>query len=141
MPIKIEKMPDEPILQITAKNPIDPQIDLYNAIAQFEPALESAAAPIYFLGDARGLSLSFSELVGVLGTISHYGKAVFKHPNFAGLALVAENKILRMGVNALGQSQYGAVRVKTFATVDDALVYVRAEIAAHEQPKHSNIVI
>jgi hypothetical protein len=130
MSIIIKRLPDEPIIFIEARNPIDLKVDMPDAITRFKALLDAAERPVWDVTDALGFTMSFADMVGMLGTISRTDLGVIRHRNFAGLALVADSDLLRMGLNALGQAQYGGLTVKTFATLDDAMAYVRTAIGA-----------
>jgi hypothetical protein len=130
MPVTIEKLPDDPIVLITARNPIDLKIDMPDAISRLQAILEASDRPLWDVTDALGFTISFPDLVAMLGTVSRADLGLVRHRNFAGIALAADSDLLRMGLNALGQAQYGGILVKSFATLDEAMAFARSEVAA-----------
>src|SRR5438105_1255172 len=128
MPILIEKQPDEPIITVLATSPIDFKTEIPPAMREFIAILDQAAEPVWDITEARNLPINFSEIVAVLGIISRADIGVVRHPKLAGIALIADNDLLRMGMRALGQAQYGSVQVKVFATLEEAFAFVRSTV-------------
>lgn len=130
MPIRIERMQDEPIIFIEARSPVDVKTEMPDAIARFVALLDAADQPLWDVTDAQGFTATFSDMVSILGIISRTDLGMIHHRHFAGLALVTDSEVIRTGLEALGQVQYGGIVVRTFPTVDEAIDFVRTESAA-----------
>ena len=74
-------------------------------------------------------------MVSMLGIVTRgdESKRLEKHPKLRGWLIVVENELLRMGVNALGQAQYGGNAIPMFRTVEEALDYARRHLATDDE--------
>jgi hypothetical protein len=134
MPITVEKLPNEPIVIIQANNPYSMQDDVVKAMHEFKELLDAAPAPLWDITDTRNFTIGFSDLVGLLGFITHGELGVVRHRNFAGTAIIANSEMIRMAGNALRQKQYGGISVNIVSTLDEALAYVRNQIKEKTPP-------
>jgi hypothetical protein len=129
MAYTIQRQLDEPIIIDTHTDPMEAA-----GYASFAHELADHAASIdgtiYRIADLRGMKFSFPLLVHVLAE-----EARSKQPGTAGdprvrLVLVAEGEVARLLAESAKQTQYGALDVPVFATLDEALAHVRALVAA-----------
>src|SRR5687767_6710083 len=106
MPFKIQKLPDEPILVVSAVEPFDFKVDYAPFVNELLGLLEQSSEPVFEITDGRTIKLSFSEMVGLLATVTRgdEAKRLEKHPKIRAWLLVADNELLRVGANALGQA-------------------------------------
>jgi hypothetical protein len=131
MPFKIEKLRDEPILVVSAIEPFDFKVDYGPFVRELLGLLEQSSEPVFEITDGRTIKLSFSEVVSLLATVTKGddAKSLEKHPKVRAWLIAVDNDLLRMGVNALGQAQYGGQAIPIFRTVDEALAYARQQIS------------
>src|SRR6185503_3369671 len=125
MPFKIDKLPDEPILIVSAVEPFDFKVDYSPFVHELLGLLEQSPEPVFEITDGRTIKLSFGEMVSMLAIVtrSDDSKHLEKHPKVRAWLVAVDNELLRMGANALGQAQYGGTAIPVFRTVEEALEY------------------
>jgi hypothetical protein len=129
MPITVEKLPDEPIMFVKVTAPYTVKEDVPMTLAEVKRHLDAATEPLWNVADAREFHIHFTDLVAILSMITRGDLAVMRHPNLAGAAIIANNDMLRLAANSLGQRQYGGINVKSFTTPEEALAHVRSRIS------------
>jgi hypothetical protein len=73
------------------------------------------------------VSAGFGDLVSGLGLLTQGKLAVLSHPNIKEIIVVTTKDLFSLGAKALGQSQYGGLRVSVTRTLDEALKLAKQE--------------
>lgn len=136
MPVKYEKLPDEPITIITVTGKVDEGMllpgpdDMDHEILEI---VEETPGKDYLIIDISAVKMAFSELIMVLADarseVKEMGGKAFIDENMMYL-FVGSGDMADLAVEALKQDQYGNIEALLFPTVDEALAYARQQIAA-----------
>ncbi len=81
---------------------------------------------IYRIIDDTRVKIPFSDMVNVLAADTRGG--VGTNPRIRTV-FVGSGKMIELGVKSMKQKQYGGVETPMFASLDEALAYVNAELA------------
>ncbi|MCA9905009.1 MAG: hypothetical protein KC547_14235 [Anaerolineae bacterium] len=126
MPVVVKRVANEPVLIATLSGfvTVDDIITMYEETAKH---FANYDGHIYRITDTRGVDSSFSDLMMILaearkkeGFTTNSGKVT--------AIIVGENEWARMTREAMRQQQYGGLDLPGFATTEEALDYVRAEL-------------
>ncbi|NDJ75066.1 MAG: hypothetical protein GYB65_02310 [Chloroflexi bacterium] len=128
-PFSVEKLPDEPIVVCSMTTNFDLHNDYPAFWAALGSALEGLEAPIYRITELLFDDMEFSDMAVALAAEAKSGM-----PGSAGdprirFVLVSVDGFAQMAVDSVGQDQYGQLDVPLFGTVEDALAYVREQLA------------
>lgn len=87
-------------------------------------AFDSMSEPFFYVSDTSKAKWNFSEMVQAMSTATGRGIGMLKNPHLKEIIVVTDSSLIRMGVSALGQEQYGMVRARTVPTLEVALDYI-----------------
>ncbi len=127
MGFSLELLPDEPILIATGKGVLTVQ----NFAEMFEESaklLQGVEKTTYRISDFREASSSFMDLIRMSQLASKGGAGTTTDPRIKAI-LVGTNQWVSLARTIFEQPQYSAMRLPTLETLDDALSYVRKQIA------------
>ncbi len=126
MPATFQRIPQEPIIVITLRNPFNPLTEMGKLAQGFTPIIAEIDGPVYLVIDATGWKLSFSDLVHALDIQARDGISDDPrvHTIFVGRGLLAS-----LAAKATAQKQYLGRESKLFESVDEALTHIRAQLA------------
>ncbi|MBN1311933.1 MAG: hypothetical protein JXB30_10980 [Anaerolineae bacterium] len=137
MPVEIEKLPDEPIIVATMKDPFDPGQDIPAMFAEFTRLRLEIENDVALIIDIRGNKAAFSQVMVAMAKASRGirdGKAAgVKSPPiiiFVGSGILAD-----LAANAMAQKQYGGVKGHLCTSTDEALALAREILAAKKGQK------
>jgi hypothetical protein len=128
-PFRIDWLPGEHILLGTMDRSYNVRKDTPTAAKQLIRMLESSEQPVPYVLDLSEISMSFGEMVGALGVLTRGDLASFAHPKLSELVIVSTDPLMKIGANALGQTQYGRRRAAVVRSLEEALRYVRRKNA------------
>jgi hypothetical protein len=123
MTIYHEIPPGEPIVIFKPDSSFTVSEDLRPAVLQLIDILDSSGEPMVYIADVRELTISFADMVNILGFITNKELAVFQHPKLHEIIVVTSSNIAALGAQALGQQQYGGFNAQVFEDMDAALDY------------------
>jgi len=103
--------------------------DMDNVLQELHALLDQVGQPVYYINDISGAKMNFSDLVVGMGAAATAG-GVLRHPNLYELIMLSASDVIRLGVTALGQSQYGGIKARFAKSLDEALTFVRHEVKA-----------
>jgi hypothetical protein len=123
------KLPDEPIVIVTVRLPIHEFLDdLALLNQQVADILATTQGPVYRISDTNLLSEGgFSDLMLALGEQRAHPLGSVMDPRVKPI-LVGTGPMLPIVVRKV--AQHTGVTMPLFATLDEALAYARAQIAA-----------
>jgi len=128
MSYRVERLPDEPILILTAGAEFSIKNDVLASAEEATGLMaEIPEGPIYYVLDTHGLRINFSDLVSGLWQATR-ATNLLKEPRLQ-LVAVGSGTLIEMGIKSLSQAQYGGLSVPLFETIDEALTYIRQEIS------------
>jgi hypothetical protein len=127
MPYRISRFDQEPIIHVEIFDPYDSITESPGRLKAVAELLEGDEK-VYHIFDLSGFSMDFSKLVTGLGVVTATVPGSFTDPRLITV-VVGASPMVKMGVEALKQSQYKGLLVHRFDTVEEALVYIRGELA------------
>jgi hypothetical protein len=89
--------------------------------------LQSTRRRVPYILDMTSVKMTFSEMIGAMAMLTKGDLAAFAHPKLQEIIIISEEPLIRMGANALGQTQYGGRRAAVLPCLDDALLYLHAK--------------
>ena len=134
MGFTLQLLPDEPIVITVAKGHLVVQ-DFAGMFAASRKLLAGMPAPIYRISDFRDATSSFMDLIRMAQIASKGDEGTTSDPRIKAI-LVGTNQWVNLARTIIEQPQYSAMRFPTFETMDDALAYARAALAA-SAPSHN----
>ena len=135
MSVVVEKLPDEPIIVVTYDGELNLEI-VTTAFRQSAEIMDRLEGTVYRISDIRQGTSEFSDTMDIIhqiretqnvsgSTLDPRLKAVF-----VGTHILAE-----MYVDILKQSEYGGKEIPFFKDMDEALTYIREDMAFAATPQ------
>jgi hypothetical protein len=124
MPVSIHRIEYEPIIVFTYTDPFDSK-DVENGNQETARLIAEIKGPVYRIENINALSLDFSAVVEGIGSATIPQMAGTVRDANARFIFVGHGPLFDMVVNSLSQEQYGGIKCPAFATVDEAIAYVR----------------
>ncbi len=135
MPIPVEMLADEPILLATFNEPFVPEVDMPPMLADIKRLRELAQQQVSIILDVSAVDIDFTKLVMALAQAGEQIRAQQR----VGAALpdeyvfVGSSALIQLAAEAMGQDQYGGIGGAMFASLEDALSYVRTRITSRPE--------
>ncbi|MFN8374983.1 MAG: hypothetical protein U0694_19170 [Anaerolineae bacterium] len=127
MAYKLERYQDLPVVVCVLGAQFDPKRDIGEVIKDLKKNFDEADQPIFYINDMTDVKWGFSDVVLGMGAAASAG-GVMRHKNLREIIVISKSELVRFGVGALGQAQYGGLRARIANTLDEALNYVRGEV-------------
>jgi hypothetical protein len=130
MSFTIEKLPDEPIIICSMSEQFNPLKD-YGAFWQrLGEVVKDMEGPIYRITHLKTDQIQFSDMVLALAAEAKSGMpGSLTDPRIRSV-LVNRSILAQMAVESIKQEQYGQLDTPLFGTLDEALTYVRQQLAS-----------
>ena len=128
MPATVTRLPNEPIVVVKITPPADPQKEVGEVTQAIAEMFEGKEGPIYRINDFTDANLSFPVLVTGLALETQGLPGSFSDPRVK-MVFVGTSDMVELGAKSMRQEQYGGLDILLFATLDDALAHIRAELA------------
>jgi hypothetical protein len=128
MPAIVVKLPDEPIVVLTATDPFVPQEDLPAAYEEIAEVIDGIPGLVYCLYDISSVYLGFSDLVATLGIAIRGLPGSASDPRVK-VVIVGSDDLAQLASEASHQEQYHHLNFPLFAVMEEAVDYARAELA------------
>jgi hypothetical protein len=127
-PFHIEKVPDLPVLRITLNSTYKARAHQRASTVAVNEYMDQMSEKVFLLYDMGNVKVDWGEMImGLADARDAYKEG--EHRNYRETVIVVRNMLLKMGLRALGQQQYGNMRVTIFETVDEALDYVKSRLS------------
>ena len=123
-----ELLPDEPIVIVTGKGTLTVQ-DFREMFAESRKLLAGMKGPIYRIVDFRESTTSFMDLIRTTQIATKGEEGSTTDPRIKAI-IVGTNQWVSLGRTIFEQPQYAALHFPTVASMEDALIYARAQLAA-----------
>lgn len=127
----LEFLPDEPILLFTATTDYSIARDLPISNPQVFAMLESVTEPIFYIVDARQLTISIVDIVQVVSSALRGKTSTFSHPNVRTVVIISTNRTIKMAASGIGAKDHKKeAHMHIVSTMEEALDYCRTQIKA-----------
>lgn len=128
MPVQITRLDGEPIIHclVTGKASAT---DIAVMFARCAELSADIAGRVYRVTEIRDITTSFYDVMLVLRQMSDGRPGSTTDPRFFGV-MVGDDEVVRLIAASSQQEQYGRMNVPLFSSVDDALAFIRAKMAA-----------
>ena len=123
MPVKIEPIPDEPIIIVTFEGHIDLDT-VRNMFIETASIFAKFDGDVYRIADIRTADTDFVDIVKMIKAIREGLPASSIDPRMHGI-FVGRNQFARMYADFM--KQMGSKPIPIFVTMEDALEYVELE--------------
>lgn len=127
MKLKVERIPDEPIIIATLSGDITPET-VMEMFAQSAYWADKLGGRVYRITDIRSTEISFPDLVVVLASCAHRQPGSPSDSRICGV-LVGTHGWARFFVDSAQQEQYGQLNIPVFESLDEAMTYIREQMA------------
>jgi hypothetical protein len=134
MSYTIEQLPGEPIVLVTFANPFDIRTDIPLFVEELRAIFDASPEPLIDITDTRGLKIAFGDIVAGMAMLTRGTMSVLNHPNVARYIIVADSDLIRVAGQALGQRQYGNLRVSVVKDPGEAQRLAREAVAQYTDP-------
>jgi hypothetical protein len=125
-PFDIEKVPDLPVLKISLHPTYRAREDQKAATVAVNEIMDHVDEKVFLLYDMSDLKVDWGDMImGMADARDAYKNG--GHRNYRETVIVVRNTMLKLGLKALGQQQYGGMQITVFETVDEALAYVQSK--------------
>lgn len=122
----VQRLDDLPVILTTINDHFSVQDELESYLSDIAAALDASEEQLFLVSESQEFKVNFSDMVMGLGKGTKGASAALSHPKIAEIcAIIPDNRLLRLAVQALGQMQYGGKSVTLYSTLDEALAYVR----------------
>lgn len=132
MPITVESKPDQPLVIVHFRNPIEFIRDIPPFAVELKTLISESPEPVYAMFVTHNLKVDFGDLVVAMSMMTCGETKVMGHPNVARYFFVVDSDLPRLAVNALSQNQYGHLPVTVCKTEEEARALVSAALGAAE---------
>ncbi|HEC21369.1 MAG TPA: hypothetical protein ENI95_00470 [Chloroflexi bacterium] len=131
MTFSVKKLPGEPIIVGSYEKDFSIQRDLPDLLQEMGAAFDAVGGPFYHIGDLSNMSPpSFEDIMRGMAAVAWKEGSLLRHPDLVEIALVTPNPLLQKIGQAFEHRVYGGIPTKVFATLDEALEYIRTRIAS-----------
>jgi hypothetical protein len=129
----IEKLPDEPIIVAELVGEEWDLGVLYPPfVEQFIALLDSLDEPVYYIGHAPNLDMSYLDVMLMANMLVIEAFFVHYHPNLKGLLAVGKGELLGQSTEGTRRAFLGHLSLSTFDTFEEALESARAKVAGEQ---------
>lgn len=123
----LEKLAGEPIILGITENTWVAGTDIPLWAEDLRRLLDNAGGPVYYVGDiTRGARWTVEEAIMTANALTRGEQPVFRHPNLKGILIVTEDSFIRLAGKGLENEIFGNVRIRFFATSEEALAFARS---------------
>lgn len=124
----VERIPNEPIIHVTIRGHLnlDDVLDIYQRSDELRKEMPKK---IYRITDVIDIQTSFGEMMQILKQATMHGGSSSVDPNIT-VVFVGNNHWVKLFTDAMRQGAFAGKEIPVFETYDEALNYVRADIAA-----------
>lgn len=125
MPVKVEKLPDKPVIILTYQGHMDVET-VKSAFSQSAAIAASIDGIVYRISDVRNSEGSFADVVNVIKAIRVNTVGSSADPKIKGV-FVGNNQFARMYADFLKQQEFGITNIPFFQTLEEALEYIELD--------------
>jgi hypothetical protein len=131
MPIKVEVLPNEPIILLQYLEFVSAQ-EFKNMYEETAPIVSDMIAKglgkkVYRIGNSTGLKSDFMEVMKAVQLAASEVPGATGDPRITSI-MVGTEVWARLFINMVSQPQFGSIKMPFFKTIDEALEYCRLDI-------------
>jgi hypothetical protein len=126
MSIRLEKLPNEPIIYGDMGVNFNFREDIENYLTTVFQLLDQQPEPVFYIVDLIGNHMSLDDVMVALQK-STKQMDILHHPNVREFVIVATSPMLKLSAKGLNSSVFGRVKTAVVDTMQDALDYCRAQ--------------
>jgi hypothetical protein len=128
MPVRVEKLPDEPVLVITYEGHLDVET-VKSAFTQSAALAAKIDGAVYRISDVRKGEGDFIDLMQIMAQVRAGIPGSSADPKIKGI-FVGTHYMARLYADLMRQEQFGGIQIPFFKTVEEALDYIHVEMQA-----------
>jgi hypothetical protein len=106
----------------------NPGKELPAVLEELKAAFESMTVPFYYISDTSDAKWGFGEMVQAMAASAGRNTGFLKNPLLQEIIVVSTSNLINLGVNALGQEQYGIVNARTMPNLKEALRHIESSM-------------
>ncbi len=129
MSIKIEKLPDEPIIVEHVDVDFSFKTEATQSIEMALNALDQQSEPVFYIIDATEARMSLDDIIASASLVTKQF-ALFKHQNIRETLLVTQSHVTALAAKGMNSPIFGHVKMRVFKTLPEALSYAREAVKA-----------
>jgi hypothetical protein len=126
MPVSIKHLAPKPIILVTIADPFNPLVEAPPMMGEAGAIAASLPGEVYLLIDISGWNITFDKLVDILATGLRTG--VSRQTKLHSV-LVGSGALVKLGVEAMKQKQYGGIQAQMFTSQEQAIAYIDGQLA------------
>jgi hypothetical protein len=126
----VEKVQNEPIIHVTIKG----HLSLEDVLAIYQRSDElrkDMPKAIYRVTDVIDVETSFTDMMQILKQATTKGGSSSVDPTIT-VVFVGNNHWVKLFTDALRQGAFGSKNIPVYASIDEALAYVRSDMRSKE---------
>lgn len=124
MPVKIEPVPDKPIVVVTFDGHLDVET-VRKVFVETAAIFANFEGDVYRIADIRTAKIGFVDLINIVKAVRGGLPASSIDPRVHGI-FVGQNQFARMYADLI--KQMGGTPIPIFATMEDALEYAQLQL-------------
>lgn len=129
MSIKIEKLPNEPIIVEHVDTEFSFKTEANESIQIALSALDQQSEPVFYIIDATDAKMSLDDIIASASLVTKQF-ALFKHKNIRETLLVTQSHFTALAAKGLNSPIFGHVNLRVFKTLEEALSHAREAVKA-----------
>jgi hypothetical protein len=128
----IEKLPCEPIIftRLSVSVSFDDGDPDPEGALQVKELMDSQEEPFYYIFDLGEVKFDLTNLILAANRGAGSEGMTLRHPMIREVLVVTQSKLINLAAKGLNSEAFGNVPTSVFDTINDALDYARAQIAA-----------
>ena len=126
---QVEKLSGEPIIISRFGADYDLVADFPESSKLVNRTFQEQSEPFFYILNIAEMKMDFSQLVMRMADLTDAKSGPYRHPLLQEIVLVTESDLGSLAVDAMHQEQYGAVQGKLCSSEEEAIAYVRDQIA------------
>ncbi|MCU0463549.1 MAG: hypothetical protein MUF38_03160 [Anaerolineae bacterium] len=126
MSFTVEKLPNDPVIVQTFNEDYDLANEIKLSNAKMFETLDAVTEEKVYLVDVFKFDISFEDIIKGANIVARGERPLWHHPKLKQIILVTEDSALRLAAEGMESSVFGGLKIPVFSTVEEALVYTRA---------------
>jgi hypothetical protein len=135
MPVTVEKLPDEPIILVTAVGEVNAEI-MRDAYKQIAAICETIEGPIYRITDVRKQVTTFAKMMQIVQKAATGEAGTTTDPRIRSV-FVGRDYFTLVGRDMYNNPKYGGQYMPVFDTIEAALEAIRSGSLDQNQLKEN----
>lgn len=123
----VERLPDSPIVVVIIGKDYSIGKDFPELAKTVDSKIDRDETGVYAIFNITEMKMSFGDLVIAMSNQSQKAPGALADPRLNTI-IVGSGELVKLGIQAFQQEQYGSLKFPLFTSVEDALKYVREEL-------------